>query len=122
MRAAYNTRSEPLRSSLRSCMDSGWPAGQRSVPSGCGVNAEPGNPCVKEGCAHWGGREDVSQSSAFCDVSADPAVSGAADEGAGSTGAVSAEGGAAPGGTGGGVPSGGGSSSGGGVEGSCTCE
>ncbi len=24
-------------------------------PSGCGVNAEPGNPCVKEGCANFGG-------------------------------------------------------------------
>lgn len=26
-----------------------------SVPSGCGVNAEPGKPWVKEERAHWGG-------------------------------------------------------------------
>jgi hypothetical protein len=47
--------SEPLRSGLRSCTKSGWPAGQRSVPSGCRVNTEPENPCVKEGRAQFGG-------------------------------------------------------------------
>ncbi len=34
---------------------SGRSAGQCSVPSGCGVKAEPGKPLVKEGRAHWGG-------------------------------------------------------------------
>src|SRR6516225_177053 len=102
MRAAYNTRREPFRSGLRSCTNSGWPAGQRSVPSGCGVNTEPGNPCVKEGRAHWGDPYDASQSSAFCDVSASATAPWMGGEASVSTGEVSADGGAAPGGTGGG--------------------
>ena len=55
MRAAYNTRKEPLRSSLRSCAKRGRPTGQSRVPSGCGGNTEPGKPWVKEGCAQFGG-------------------------------------------------------------------
>jgi len=55
MRAAYKIRREPSRSGRRSCWYKGWFAGQRRVPSGCGVKAEPGKPWVKEGRAHCGG-------------------------------------------------------------------
>lgn len=54
MRAAYKTRKEPSRSGRRSCGYKGWLAGHRSVPSGWGVKAEPGKPCVKEGRAKSG--------------------------------------------------------------------
>src|SRR5258708_7645994 len=55
IRAAYRIRREPSRSMRRSWGESGRSAGQRSVPSGCGVKAEPGKLPVKEGRAHWGG-------------------------------------------------------------------
>jgi hypothetical protein len=52
IRAAYKTRKELSRSGRRSWGYSGRSAGQRSVPSGCGVKADPGKPPVKEGRAH----------------------------------------------------------------------
>jgi hypothetical protein len=54
-RGLQDPASEPSRSGRRSWGYSGWLAGQRSVPSGCRVKAEPGKPRVKEGRAHWGG-------------------------------------------------------------------
>src|SRR5436305_3880559 len=55
MRAAYKTRREPSRSGRRSWGYNGRLAGQRSVPSGCGVKADPGKPPVNEGRANFGG-------------------------------------------------------------------
>jgi len=61
MRAAYKTRKEPSRSGRRSWGYSGRSAGQRSVPSGCRVKAEPGKPPVNEGRVHWEGPYAVGE-------------------------------------------------------------
>jgi hypothetical protein len=55
MRAAYKTRREPSCSGRRAFGYNGRAAGQRSVPSGCRVKAEPGKPPVNEGRANFGG-------------------------------------------------------------------
>jgi hypothetical protein len=53
MRAAYNTRREPLRSGRRSCGCKGWLAGQRSVPSACRVKRRARKAMRKRGTCEF---------------------------------------------------------------------
>src|SRR5258708_38845676 len=74
-RPAYNTRSEPLRSCLRSCAYRACPAGQRNVPSGWRAKSAPANPNALEGRAHCGGPYDAKASPDGRGVSPEKGVS-----------------------------------------------